>query len=229
MSIIFNKLEKHTQDFKDILGANAFLSDEVHPFPWENKVYVNAYIRRAHLDVVDARATKKLYMMHLCIFPKVYNDAPIYGFDLIAGPNKVTGAFHDFSPAGNKEHELLEWFSNEVKQYDWSRPRDLPEWAKNIFSSSMVAAGNINSEFELNEILELSKRSLEKYLQVLHTPKERYTYEQKIELFNFTEQQNWYCQNQKKNPHTPRVMESLGFDKKTVNSFIQDCLFPEIT
>ena len=163
MSIIFSKLEKHIQDFKDILESRAFFSYETHPFPWENKIYISGNIRRAHLDIVDARDTKKLLMMHLCVFPKIYSDAPIYGFDLIAGPTKVTGAFHDFSPSGNKDHELVKWFANEVKDYEWSKPRELPEWARNIFSSAMVAAGNINSEFELNEVLDLSKRSLEKY------------------------------------------------------------------
>jgi hypothetical protein len=228
MSIIFNKLEKHIQDFRDILESRSFLSEETHPFPWENKIYISANIRRAHLDVVDARDTKKLLMMHLCVFPKIYSDAPIYGFDLIAGPTKVTGAFHDFSPSGNKDHELSKWFANEVKDYEWSKPRELPEWAKNIFSPSMVAAGNINSEFELNEILDLSKRSLEKYLDTLHILNAQHSYEYKIENFNYTKEQNWYCQNQKRNPHTPRVMQSLGFDEETVNKFIQECLFPEV-
>jgi len=228
MSIIFSKLEKHIQDFKDILESRTFLSEETHPFPWENKIYISGNIRRAHLDIVDARDTKKLLMMHLCVFPKIYSDAPIYGFDLIAGPTKVTGAFHDFSPSGNKDHELVKWFANEVKDYEWSKPRELPEWARNIFSSAMVAAGNINSEFELNEVLDLSKRSLEKYLDTLHILNAQHSYEYKIENFNYTEQQNWYCQNQKKNPHTPRVMQSLGFDEITVNKFIQECLFPEV-
>ena len=38
------------------------------------------------------------------------NGGSIYGFDIIAGKNKVTGAFHDFSPLLQKEHPLTEWF-----------------------------------------------------------------------------------------------------------------------
>ena len=40
--------------------------------------------------------------------------------------------------------------------------------------------------------------------------------------------QNYYAQNQKMNPHTPKVMVSLGLSEEDVQVFIQDCLFPEI-
>ena len=45
---------------------------------------------------------------------------------------------------------------------------------------------------------------------------------------NTTEAQNYYCSNQKQNPHTPKVMASLGLDEEDVRVFIQECLFPEI-
>jgi hypothetical protein len=45
---------------------------------------------------------------------------------------------------------------------------------------------------------------------------------------NTTDNQNYYAQNQKQNPHTPRVMVSLGLSEDDVQHFIQECLFPEI-
>jgi hypothetical protein len=45
---------------------------------------------------------------------------------------------------------------------------------------------------------------------------------------NTTEAQNYYCENQKQNPHTPRVMVSLGLSEEDVKVFIHECLFPEI-
>ena len=36
---------------------------------WINRVWQNEDIRRAHIDVVDARETKGLWMMHVCVFP----------------------------------------------------------------------------------------------------------------------------------------------------------------
>ena len=65
---------------------------------WVNKVWVGSRYRRAHIDVVDARETKGLWMMHCCVFPHLHNPAPIFGFDVVAGKNKITGCFHDFSP-----------------------------------------------------------------------------------------------------------------------------------
>jgi hypothetical protein len=40
--------------------------------------------------------------------------------------------------------------------------------------------------------------------------------------------QNFYAQNQKQNPHTPKVMVSLGLSEEDVTAFVQECLFPEI-
>jgi len=39
---------------------------------------------------------------------------------------------------------------------------------------------------------------------------------------------NRYAHYQKQNPHTPRVMASLGLDEKDVEVFIEKCLFPEV-
>ena len=40
--------------------------------------------------------------------------------------------------------------------------------------------------------------------------------------------QNYYAQNQKQNPHTPKVMVSLGLSEDDVTHFVQHCLFPEL-
>jgi hypothetical protein len=222
MSLIFDKLLQHASEFQTILNT-LDRSDEVHDFPWDNLVYTSKYIRRAHLDIVDKREDRKLLMMHLCVFPHVDSDAPIYGFDLIAGPNKVTGAFHDFSPCSTdgSVHPLSELFTKEVTNHSWSKQRELPDWAKKIFSPWMVAAGNIRDINELSEILELSKNNLISYIEWM---KLNYVPNNK----DYTQQQNNYCYNQKQNPHTPRVMESLGYEPGTVHRFIQTCLFPEI-
>jgi hypothetical protein len=216
MPTIFQQLEDFASKVRQRLALYKEI-DEGHSFSWPNYVYGGCAFRRAHLDIVDARDTKKLYMMHLCIFPNTNSPAPIYGFDIIAGANKVTGAFHDFSPIG--DHPLNAWFAEQVAPYEWSKKRDLPEWARNIFSQNMVAAGNISDEAELAKVLDLAMRNLSHYLAYLDGFKSEKDY---------TMQQNYYCQNQKKNPHTPRVMASLGLDPAEVNRFVEDCLFPEI-
>ena len=222
MSLIFERLIQHSADLQDVLNTRLVRANEHHDFPWDNIVYTGPSTRRAHLDIVDKREEKKLFMMHLCVFPHINSSAPIYGFDLIAGPNKVTGAFHDFSPVCNDTHPLNKLFARKVENYSWSKKRELPEWAKQIFSDSMVAAGNIKDLAELDEVLNLSIETLTEYLR--HLESESFGDFD----YDFTEYQNRYCHFQKQNPHTPRVMESLGYDPDTVQRFIQTCLFPEI-
>ena len=111
---------------------------------WINRVWQNDDVRRAHIDVVDARKTKGLWMMHVCVFPNLYNDGPIYGFDVIAGKSKMTGAFHDFSASsGGEDHPMVQWYQDAVKDFIPEKVRELPEWARNIFTPSMIAASNV--------------------------------------------------------------------------------------
>ena len=187
---------------------------------WINRVWTSDLYRRAHIDVVDARETKGLWMMHCCIFPHIHNPAPIYGFDVVAGKNKMTGCFHDYSAAGDQFHPMMDWFGEEVSKLEWRRERELPDWAKRIFSQNMVAAGNVQDEAELDQIFAMAKTTLAHYLATVA--------ETNNTTLDTTTYQNYYCDNQKQNPHTPRVMASLGLDEEDVRIFIQDCLFPNI-
>lgn len=216
MSTIFQQLEEATDKLHAKI-ARFTPVDEGHNFSWPNYVYTGLNFRRAHLDVVDARDTKKLYMLHMTVFPHTNDPAPIFGFDIIAGPNKVTGAFHDFSPVSTP-HRMLDWFADSVSNKSWSKVRQLPDWAKAIFSDHMVAAGNISDEAELEQLLKLVFANLDYYLENIG----------EVSCgVDFSEAQDWYCQNQKKNPHTPKVMAALGLDKDEVDVFIEKCLFPE--
>lgn len=228
MSTIFNKLKAHAQELEKILSARAFSLPSEITSEWYTKNFSSAWVRRANLDVIDVSDSKKLFMMHLCVFPHVYDSAPIYGFDIVAGTNKITGAFLDFSPTGNPEHPMCKWFQELVEPTEWAKPRELPEWARNIFSNRMVAAGNINTDFELAVILEISKKSLVYYLDNIQKHRPALKYEDMVAQNNFTQAQNYYCQQQKQNPHTPRVLKSLGFSEEMANEYIHKELFPEL-
>lgn len=217
MSTIFQQLEDFANNLKIKLNKYKEV-DENHDFSWPNFVYTDKKFRRAHLDVVDVRSTKKLYMMHLCVFPHTNDPSPIYGLDIIAGPNKVTGAFHDFSPVEDS-HDLLDWFSLKTSQYTWKKTRELPDWAKNIFSENMVAASNIHCTEELEKFLELANETFDFYMENIGQSSKN----------DYTNRHNWYCSNQRKNPHTPRVMSALGLDSEEVSRFIQTCLFPDVS
>lgn len=190
---------------------------------WLNSVFKNEHIRRAHIDVVDARDTKGLWMMHVTVMPALTNNSPIYGFDVISGKNKMTGAFLDFSKSsGDLNHPMYEGYAESVSSFIPEKRRELPEWAQNIFSPSMVAAGNVNTEEEANKIINLALYNLRAYMEEVPL------FANTANINDTRKAQNWYATNQQQNPHTPKVMKSLGLNESDVDLFCKDALFPTI-
>ena len=183
---------------------------------WENYIFTSDTYRRAHVEIVDAREAKKIWVMHMTIFPEFNDPTPIFGFDVVCGANKITGAFHDFSKTG--ECDLYNWFIDRSKLLEWNKPRELPEWAKQIFSPGMIAAGNVSEEDELDKLSDTAIESLHVYLYNVGNAKENISYK---------DQYNKYCRFQKMNPHTPAMMINLGIDEKIFRTFMDEVLFPE--
>ena len=73
---------------------------------------------------------------------------------------------------------------------------------------------------ELEKIFDMAKRGVDFYLENVGKTNNS--------VDSSKEAQNYYAQNQKQNPHTPKVMVSLGLSEEDVQVFIQDCLFPEL-
>ena len=189
---------------------------------WINRVWANKSVRRAHIDVVDARESKGLWMMHVCCFPNLNNDAPIYGFDVIAGKNKMTGAFHDFSPSSNLDHPMIDGYKEAVEDFIPSKQRELPQWAKNIFTDKMLAAGNVRTEEEAVAIVDIALANLRAWFDEVPLSDGN----GQTELVQAS--QDYYCHNQQQNPHTPNVMKSLGLPEDDVEIFCRDMLFPKL-
>jgi phycocyanobilin:ferredoxin oxidoreductase len=182
-------------------------------------VFHSLAYRRAHISIIDARESRKIWMLHVTVFPHYNDNSPIYGFDIVAGQDKVSGAFHDFSSGGDSNHDMMRWFANLVAGIDWNKRRELPDWARTIFSKHIVAIGSVGLN-ELDEFIDLGLRSLSYYLaNVGHTQQD---------VSNYAMTQNSYCFHQKKNPHTPRVLVNLGFTEQEAKDFVNNNLFPEI-
>jgi len=226
-SEIWDLLEKCAESA--VTCVNTYATEiPVHTLPFNsvtsiNRSWTNDYISRAHLNIIDARTTKKLWMMHLCIFPSHTNNSPIFGFDVIAGANKVTGLFLDVSPgSAGANHLVSSQYYSLVKNTSVSKERVLPEWAKNIFSDRIIAAGNIQNIAEVSLLIHLMLKVLNQYLT-------------SIQMFNNTElsetvikKHNFYCHNQKQNPKTPAVLKKLGFSDNELEYFSENVLFPQI-
>ena len=229
MSVIWNKLIDCQNEIIDIFDEQAKEIKEpgLDSFNqpdngWINRVWANDSVRRAHIDVVDARETKGLWMMHVCCFPQLHNDAPIYGFDVIAGARKMTGAFHDFSPSATLDHPMIGGYYDSVEDFVPKKQRELPEWARNIFTGKMLAAGNVNTEEEAVAIIDIALNNLRAWFE--EVPEYNGFGDRQL----VTASQNYYCHNQQQNPHTANVMKSLGLPEDEVDIFCRDMLFPKI-
>jgi hypothetical protein len=185
-------------------------------FRWENHLFSHDKFRRAHVEILDARKTKKILVLHTTIFPFYNCPDPIFGFDVVAGENKITGAFHDFSHVGISD--LYDWYQYKMEKLEWNKPRNLPPWAQTIFSPMMLAAGNIKTREEVDQLVNTAIDNMNYYL---------YNVGKYVDDDDYTDKHNHYCAMQKMNPHTPAMMETLGIDKNLFRKFMDDVLFPE--
>lgn len=226
MSLLWNRLIDISETIENIVKQNAeeVYEKDLEKFNkpgWVNRVYRNDKYRRAHIDIVDAREEKGLWMMHCCVFPHVHNNGPVFGYDVIAGENKITGFFHDFSPMATEDHPMSVHFYNSTEKLSWKKVRVLPDWALQIFSKGMVAAGNIKPADQTDiSNFDVVEKNLIYFVK-------------NIEQYNnsgtdYTARQNRYAFYQKQNPHTPKTMKALGLDDDDVDLFVSKCLFPEI-
>lgn len=180
-------------------------------------VFFSNRYRRAHISIVDARSSKNVWMLHVTVFPHYNDPSPIYGFDIVAGPNKVSGAFHDFSIAGDPVSPMWLWYNARVAHLEWNKKRELPDWARQIFSKAIVAIGAVGIE-ELKEFTKLGLDNLKFYLKNVGLEQQ--------DIADFHMAQTRYCYYQRQNPHTPRVLMNLGFSELEATRFVSHNLFP---
>ena len=135
----------------------------------------------------------------------------------------MTGAFHDFSrSSGGSNHPMIDGYREAVADFIPSKRRTLPEWAENIFTDSMIAAGNVATEEEATAIVDLALNNLRAYFAEIGS------FTGTADPVKTAEAQNYYCHNQQQNPHTPRTMKSLGLNEADVDKFCTDMLFPKL-
>jgi hypothetical protein len=215
---ILSVLDKHCEEYSED-GMERFNKES-----WTNRTWKNKYVRRAHFEIVDARDTRGQYMLHLSLFPNLENGGPIYGWDAIAGKNKVR-YFHDYSSLLVKEHSLTKYFVEESTWFKPSKRRKRADWATEIFSDGVISGGNIKDEKELNQICTLVTSNLESYLDKISD------YDGDSNKEDVKKGQNFYCehfQKQQQNPHTPSVLQSFGLPEEDITTFCTENLFPKI-
>ena len=215
---VWDKTVNCAREIENLFSISGSLKNIQETGSLIDKEFVSENYRRAHLSVIDARNSKKLYLLHCTVFPNIDDPSPIYGFDIVCGPTKVSGAFHDFSNGGDSDHPLMSWFAERTKNTVWNKPRELPEWGKAIFSPSMVAIGSVGAD-ELDDFIELGLTTLDHYLKNVG---------QSRSSLDCKSNQNRYCHYQKQNPRTVVSLQHLGFTEEQAVDFVENNLFPEI-
>jgi hypothetical protein len=221
MTAVWNKIQQLAEqiEYRFAQTGDSY-SETENDYNWYNSLYSSSRYRRAHVEVVDNRQTHKIYILHSTVFAHFNDPSPIWGFDAVCGPNKITGAFHDFSAAGDPDHSMIKWFASESICLEWNKPRELPEWARQIFTPHMIAAGNINDGAELDALCAIALRSLDYYLNNVGITQ--------TSGADYRAAQNRYCYYQKQNPHVIKSMVAMGVEETIMHQFVQEILFPEI-
>ena len=83
----------------------------------------------------------------------------------------------------------------------------------------MVAAGNIQTGDELDDLCALTLKTLKYYLSNVGNTQESGA--------DYHMAQNRYCHYQKQNPHVVRSMTSMGVEEPVIRRFINEIQYPE--
>jgi len=186
---------------------------------WTNKTFSSWSFRKASIQILNRGS---VYVLHLSIFPHVDDTAPIFGFDIVATPNKFTAAFCDFSVSSNPIHPLINWFKDKVKDVTWKKERELPDWGKFIFSESMIAATAVNTEEEVNKVIDIGLQSLDQYLIGVGNNTDDFN------IDSVKAAQNRYCYYQKQNIFPVKMLVSYGLTEEKAKAYFNDYLYPEL-
>ena len=124
----------------------------------------------------------------------------------------------DFSPLHGYDHPFNDYMAEKVSGLEWNKPRELPDWAKEIFSENMLAVGNIRDGEELDQFMEVTKDLVDVYLNNIVSK----AYVAKRDTKPFL---NKYCTNQKMNPHLHRSILAMGISESDKNKYVDDVLF----
>jgi len=227
MTSLWNRLNNYATQISNkfdeyfIKYDNPKYDDSLKFSGWKDDFWYSDKIQKAHLKTITPQDGKGLWLMHINVFPKPGIELPILGFDIVAGPKKITGSFMDYSPLHGFPHPYNEYMENITKNVKWIKARELPNWAQEIFSSNMIAVGNINTEEELNLFIDITYHLTDYYLENL----EKNSWDNGRDT---TPLLNRYCINQKKNPHLHRSILAMGISEENKDRYVNDVLFEEI-
>tara|TARA_B100000902_G_scaffold195390_1_gene186674 strand:- start:402 stop:1088 length:687 start_codon:yes stop_codon:yes gene_type:complete len=181
-----------------------------------NEMYSCVGLRKVHLEIATLGP---LNILHCIWYPDPEFDLPIFGADIVANNNNVSAAITDVSPVDGISHPVYDDIADISRFYSFKHNRDVPSWG-NIFSPYCKFA-RLNSEDELTDFCHVVDQYLDTYVgavwkSTMDTHRADYRYDGQIQ----------YCENQKKNDKTRKILEKY-FGVRWTNQYINNILFDE--
>jgi len=177
-------------------------------------------LRKLHLET--ARLGGGLQILHCVFFPDPCFDLPVFGADIVAGRGQVSAAIADLSPLHGTLPPAIDQALAALPRRPYRNPRDLPEWGT-IFSPHVRFVRPADAEEEewfIADVISL--------LDVLAAAV-RTTTPQPPDHPGTVERHSGqlaYCQQQKRNDKTRRVLEK-AFNPTWANRYIEELLFDD--
>tara|TARA_B100002019_G_C21214224_1_gene571078 strand:- start:419 stop:1105 length:687 start_codon:yes stop_codon:yes gene_type:complete len=181
-----------------------------------NEMYSCIGLRKVHLEIATLGP---LNILHCIWYPDPEFDLPIFGADIVANNNNVSAAITDISPVDGISHPVYDDIADISRFYSFKHNRDVPAWG-NIFSPYCKFA-RLNSEEELTDFCHVVDQYLDTYVgSVWKSTRDNYRADYRYDG------QIKYCENQKKNDKTRKILEKY-FGVRWTNKYINNILFDE--
>lgn len=185
----------------------------------ENRCYQTPQFRKLHLEL--ARVGTQLDILHCVMFPRSTYPLPMFGADLVAGPRGISAAIVDLSPM-TTDRALSETYAKRLANLPdlkFAEPRELPTWG-DIFSPFCLFVRPVNAQEEkafVDRVIAMLTLHCEAAIvaQPVTTP------EAEAEI---VARQRYYCQKQKQNDKTRRVLQK-AFGEEWTDRYINQVLF----
>jgi phycocyanobilin:ferredoxin oxidoreductase len=185
-----------------------------------NELHRSRGLRKLHLET--ARLGAGLQILHCVFFPDPRYDLPVFGADIVAGRGVVSAAIVDLSPVTETLPHALMSRLRQRPRVPFSDIRELPAWGA-IFSPHVLFVRPRTPEEEgwfVEEVTALLELLAESALSI--TPQ---SWDDPETLARWQGQLR-YCQQQKQNDKTRRVLER-AFNPEWANTYIEALLFDD--
>ena len=171
-----------------------------------NEMHQSQKLRKMHLET---GYTDNIEVMHCVLYPSVDYPIPIFGADIVANKKIVTAAITDISPVDGLDHPIYEDIEGISQYYSFKHNREIPTWGT-IFSPYSKFARLDDSE-EIGKFCDVVNEYLDVFVGAVW--KSTMNYNRADERY---EGQINYCEKQKKNDKTRKILEKYFGEKWAV-------------